>query len=153
MRTNKKLSKEECVNLLINETRGVLSVIGDMGYPYGMPMNHFYNSDDGCVYFHCGKKGHRIDSLKKEPKASFCVYDSGYKDPGEWSLNVKSVIIFGKLEIIEDIDTIINVSTDLSHKFTSDDEYINKEIEIHAKHTIILKLTPEHMCGKIVNES
>ncbi|MBQ8315851.1 MAG: pyridoxamine 5'-phosphate oxidase family protein [Lachnospiraceae bacterium] len=54
LRKNKQLSDEECVELLKNETRGVLSVIGDEGYPYGMPMNHWYNEEDGAIYFHCG---------------------------------------------------------------------------------------------------
>ena len=50
VRKNKQLSKEECIRLLTEETRGVLSVLGDDGYPYGMPMNHFYNPEDGKIY-------------------------------------------------------------------------------------------------------
>ena len=53
-RKNKQLPKEECIELLTIEKRGVLSVNGDDGYPYAMPMNHYYNSEDGCIYFHCG---------------------------------------------------------------------------------------------------
>ena len=34
----------------------MLAVNGDGGYPYASPMNHYYNPEDGCVYFHCGKK-------------------------------------------------------------------------------------------------
>jgi len=54
-RKNKQIPHEECVTLLTRETRGVLAVNGGDGYPYAMPMNHFYNPDDGCIYFHCGK--------------------------------------------------------------------------------------------------
>ena len=32
------LTREECVEILKNEPRGVLSLIGDDGYPYGLPM-------------------------------------------------------------------------------------------------------------------
>ena len=35
-RQNKKLSMDECVRVLTDEKRGVLSVNGDGGYPYGM---------------------------------------------------------------------------------------------------------------------
>ena len=31
--------------------RGVLSVLDDNGYPYGIPMNHWYNEEDGKLYF------------------------------------------------------------------------------------------------------
>ena len=94
IRKNKQLSREECVKLLKTEKRGVLSVIGDGGYPYGMPMNHYYNDSDGNIYFHCGKIGHRLDSIKGDDKVSFCVCDKGYANDGEWALNVKSVIVF-----------------------------------------------------------
>lgn len=152
-RKNKVIPMEECVALLESETRGILSVIGDDDYPYGMPMNHFYNSEDGKIYFHCGKSGHRLDSLKNHNKVSFCVYDKGYKKDGDWALNVKSVIVFGKIELIDNIDMISDISMRLSHKFTQDDEYIKSEIEKYAHETLLLQLTPEHITGKLVTES
>ena len=152
-RKNKKISEKECVHILKTEKRGVLSVNGEGGYPYGMPMNHWYNEDDGKIYFHCGKVGYRLDCLKKDSKASFCVYDSGYCNEGEWALNIKSVIVFGSIEIIEDINLIKDITSKLSYKFTNDSEYIKNEIENYAKATLLLAMSPEHMCGKTVQES
>ena len=153
IRKNKQLSHEQCVKLLKTEKRGVLSVIGDGGYPYGTPMNHYYNDTDGNIYFHCGKIGHRLDSIKENDKVSFCVYDKGYRDEGDWALNVKSVIVFGRIEIIDDINVITDITTGLSLKFTSDMKYIKNEIEQYAEKTLILKLIPENICGKLVKES
>lgn len=152
-RKKKQISMQECMEVLKTETRGVLSVLGDEGYPYGMPMNHFYNEEDGKIYFHCGKVGHRLDALKKHNKVSFCVYDRGYKKDGDWALIVRSVIVFGKIEIIDDMREIIDISRKLSHKFTQDEEYINNEIEKYANETLILQLISEHICGKLVTES
>ena len=152
-RKNKQISQQECIQILKDETRGVLSVIGDDDYPYGMPMNHWYNEEDGKIYFHSGKIGHRQDALKKHNKVSFCVYDRGYRNEGEWSFKVKSVIVFGKIEIIDDMDKIIDITTKLSYKFTQDEEYIKREIEVSGPQTILLQLTPEHICGKLVTEA
>lgn len=152
-RKNKQISMEECIELLKKETRGVLSVLGDGDYPYGMPMNHWYNEEDGKIYFHCGKSGHRLDALRKCNKVSFCTYDSGYCEDGDWALHVKSVIVFGTMEIIDDMDTIADVARKLSYKFTQDEEYIRTEIEKYAKVTLLLQLTPEHICGKRITES
>lgn len=129
LRINKKLSMEECIHVLKTEKRGVLSVNGDNDYPYGMPMNHWYNEEDGKIYFHCGNIGHRLDALKKDNKVSFCVYDEGYHNPGQWALHVKSVIVFGRVEIVDELERIVDITTKLSHKFTQDDEYIKAEIE------------------------
>lgn len=150
---NKELSRDICLDILTTEKRGVLSVLGDNSYPYGMPMNHFYNPDDGCIYFHSGIGGHRQDALINCDKVSFCVYDQGYTKPGEWAMNVKSVIVFGRMEILNDMDIIADIARKLSYKFTRDDAYITREIESFAHETLLLRLTPEHICGKFVTES
>jgi len=153
IRKNKKISMEECIHVLKTEKRGVLSVHGDHGYPYAMPMNHWYNEEDGKIYFHCGKVGHRLDALKQNNKVSFCTYDQGYRKEGEWALNIRSVIVFGKIEILDELDRIIDITTKLSLKFTQDHGYIQSEIQRYAHGTLLLVLTPEHICGKLVEES
>ena len=152
-RKKQKLSHEECLRILKEEKRGVLSVIGDDGYPYGMPMNHWYNEVDGKLYFHCGKVGHRVDALRRDPRVSFCVYDGGYRNDGEWALNIRSVIVFGTVEVVEDAERIAHATAMLSRKFTDDEAYISREIKAFAHETQLLKLTPEHICGKHVTES
>lgn len=152
-RKKQKISEAECVSLLENEKRGVLSVNGDNGYPYGMPMNHYYEKEDGCIYFHCGRAGHRLDALKKDPKVSFCVTEDGTAEENGWGRIVRSVIVFGKAEMIDDIETVTQITSRLSRKFTNDGEYIKKEIEQFAKATLLIKLIPEQICGKTVKES
>lgn len=152
-RKKQKMTEKECIDVLTHEKRGVLAVNGDNGYPYAMPMNHFYNEGDGCIYFHCGKKGYRADCLERSDKVSFCVYDNGYRNDGQWALNVKSVIVFGTLEHVYDENVIRNIAYTLSLKFTSDEQYIEKEIAQSLKSTVLLKLNVQNMCGKLVNES
>lgn len=84
---------------------------------------------------------------------SFCVYDEGYREEGEWALNIKSVVVFGRMTCVEDIDRVVYISAKLSHKFTQDEAYILEEIEKYARQTLLLELTPEHICGKMVTES
>ena len=153
-RKNKQISEKECMDLLKMETRGVLSVLGDNDYPYGMPMNHWYNEEDGKIYFHCGNmKSHRTDAINRHDKVSYCVFNQGHREDGEWAWKVKSVIVFEKMEIVDDMDAIIDITTKLSYKFIQDDDYIKEEIEKYAHETLLLQLTPEHVCGKQITES
>ena len=151
-RFKQKISEAACIEVLKNEKRGVLSVLGDDGYPYGVPLNHYYNEDDGKLYFHGGSRGHKLDALRRCDKASFCVYDAGFYKEGDWALNVKSVIVFGRVEFIEDREKIYDISRRLSRKFTSDEGYISHEIEKDGPRTAMFALIPEHMTGKLVNE-
>ncbi|MBQ8907047.1 MAG: pyridoxamine 5'-phosphate oxidase family protein [Clostridia bacterium] len=152
-RQKKQISIEECKELLTKETRGILAVNGDGGYPYAMPMNHYYNPEDGCLYFHSGKRGHRLDALRRSDKVSFCVCEKGERPEGDWALTVRSVVVFGRMEVLEDADLLVPIATALCRKFTEDESYIQSEIEKHGKATLLLKLTPEHICGKRVTES
>ena len=72
-RFKQELSHEECVEVLKTQPRGVLSVLGEDGYPYGLPMTHWYNEVDGKIYFHCAGEGHKIDAIRACDKVSFCV--------------------------------------------------------------------------------
>ena len=153
MRKNKQLPDAECVDILKRELRGVLSVIGDDGYPYGMPMNHYYNEEDGHIYFHGGMKGHRLDAIAACDKAGFCVYDSGWREVGDWALNIRSVIVFGRIRPVEDHEKAMDISRRLSHKFTQDEGYIDREIRRSGSGTLCLELIPEHITGKRVKES
>ena len=153
IRKKQQLPETECIGILKTQLRGVLSVLGDDDYPYGMPINHYYCEQDGKLYFHGGKKGHKIDAMKRHDKAPFCVYDEGFRKDGEWALNIKSVIVFGRIELVEDQETIYRISKELSHKFTVDDDYIQDEIRRSGGATLMFALVPEHITGKLVNES
>ena len=152
-RKKQELSREECVRILQTEKRGVLSVNGEDGYPYGTPMNHWYNAEDGKLYFHCGRAGHRLDALQRSGKASFCVYDGGCCEQGDWALRFKSVILFGEIEIIDDPARVVEITAKLCRKFTQDEAYIKAEIAQHTHRTLLLAMTPLHICGKSVKES
>lgn len=68
-------------------------------------------------------------------------------------MDFQSVIVFGRIKVVRDMDTIKDIAGKLCYKFTQDEAWIEEEIEKEAKATILLELTPEHMCGKFVNES
>jgi len=152
-RKKQSLSAEKIIEILKREKRGVLSVHGDGGYPYGLPINHWYDEETGYIYFHSGKKGHKVDAIAENNKVSFCVCDEGYRREGEWALNISSVIVFGEIHIVEDADRAMEICRRLSLKFTPDVEYIEDEIKRFGAATLCYELRPTHMTGKIVNES
>ena len=150
-RKKQKLSLEECKEILKQEVRGVLAVNGDDGYPYALPINFYFDERNNKIYFHSGKVGHKLDAIDSSDKVSFCVYDKGYHEDGHWSLNIKSVIIFGRIHMVDEwSDELI---TEFSKKFTTDMDHIHNEIEKFRKNTAILCLEIEHMTGKLVNEA
>ena len=152
LRTKQAIDREECIEILKETKRGVLSLIGDDGYPYGVPINHYYDERDGKIYFHGGMRGHRIDALGNSDKVTFCVMDDGVREEGEWFLRFRSVIVFGRAELVTDTERIYDISRRLCYKFTDDEAYIEHELRFSGPRTSMVCLTPEHMSGKRVKE-
>lgn len=152
-RFKQQISEAECIQILREEKRGVLSMLGDDGYPYGIPLNHWYNPEDGKIYFHGAKTGHKIDAIARCDKVSYCVWDSGYLKEGDWALNVNSVIVFGRISLVTDEEKAKLIGSNLCRKFTDDEEYIQRELQNALPRVQCLELTIDHMTGKLVNES
>jgi hypothetical protein len=152
-RSPQALSREEIIELLNAETRGVMSVQGDNGYPYGVPINHLYDEETNRLYFHGADFGHRVDAVKKDPKVSYCVFGGDYQVEGDWAKYVKSVIVFGKAVLIDDPDEVVKWSRALCDKFPCPQEYIDKEIEKDASRTLVIAIDIEDINGKLVHEA
>ena len=152
-RFKQQISEEQCIQILKEQPRGVLSMLGDDGYPYGIPLDHWYSEEDNKLYFHCAKVGHKIDAVSACDKVSYCVMDEGYRRDGEWALNINSVVVFGRIRIVTDADKKKEICTNLCRKFTDDEAYIRRELESALSRVCCLELTIEHMTGKLVNES
>lgn len=153
IRFKQALPMERCIEILKQEKRGVLSVYGTEGYPYGFPIDHWYCEENGKLYFHCGQQGHKIDALRENSHVCYTVYGDGVANGENWVLDFQSVIVFGEISFVEDPDQVADICRQLSYKFTSDDAYIEEEIRKSLKRTLVLELTPHHISGKKVNES
>ena len=149
-RLEHQLSQEECIDILINEPRGVLAVLGDDDYPYTVPVSHVYV--DGKIYFHGSKTGHKNDAIKKHSKVSYCVIDKGVKEKDSWWYTFRSVIAFGKITTLTDSAEKIDRLTHLGNKFFPTPEDTDDEIDRLLDRTEVFEITIEHMTGKVVQE-
>lgn len=152
-RFKQQLTENECREVLKGAKRGVLSLLEEDGYPYGLPINHWYSEETGKLYFHGAREGKKIEAIKKYDKVSFCAHDEGYRQEGDWALNIKSVIAFGRISLVEDEELARKICTHLVGKFTEDKEYLEKELKNALPRVQCLELSIEHMTGKLVNES
>ena len=149
-RLGQQLSNEECIDILTNEPRGVLAVLGDDDYPYTVPMSHVYV--DGKIYFHGAKTGNKIDAIKKHSKVSYCVLDKGVKEKDSWWYTFRSVVVFGRITILCDDGEKIDKLTHLGNKFFPTPEETQDEIDRLLDRTEVFEITIDHMTGKVVKE-
>ncbi len=150
-RFKQEISKQECIDILNEQPRGVLAVYGEDGYPYAFPMDYIYMNEK--LYFHCAKEGHKLDAIAADNRVSFCVMDEGFRKDGEWALNIRSIVIFGRVKRIDDADETLKVVRQLGLKYYPTAESVEEEIRKAIARVQILELSINHMTGKLVNES
>ncbi len=149
-RFKQQLSDDECLDILKKSPRGVLAVLGDGGYPYTIPLDFVY--ENGKLYFHCAKEGHKLDAIKAYDKVSFCVLTEGVKEPDSWWYHINSVICFGKIKIVDDPTLKDAKLRLLGSKYFPAGYDIEADMVKNAAHAEVLELTVEHITGKKVRE-
>ncbi len=146
-RKNQQLSMAEAIEILQSCTSGVLAVIGDNDYPYAVPLSFAYK--DGKLFFHFAKEGHKIDSLVKNNKVSFCVIKTDQVIPEKFTTYYRSVIVFGRARILsEDSEKKLALEC-LVEKYSPDLlSEGQSEIVRDWERVCVAELKIEHMTGK-----
>lgn len=147
-RKKQELSRRQCDEILYTGSHGVLALAGDEGWPYAVPMSYVYDGEN--IYFHCARSGHKIDAVKKCPRASFCVVARDDVVPEEYTTYFKSVIVFGETDIITSGREKYEAIKKLAQKYSPDEseESMAAAIEKDRGPMYILRLRPAHISGK-----
>jgi uncharacterized protein len=151
MRRNKQqLSDDEIDAILNKHSSGVLAVHGENGYPYTIPISYTFEQDH--LYFHSAIEGHKIDAIRNNDKVSFCVIDQDDVIQKTFTTRYRSVIVFGRANIITDSILRQKALESLVKKYSPD--FVNEgqqEIDQAWNQVSIIALMIEHKTGKASN--
>ena len=145
-RKKQELSPQENADILYRGTSGVLALSGDEDYPYAVPMSYVYDGEK--IYFHCAKSGHKLDAIQKNANTSFCVIDQDLVVPEEYTTYFRSVIVFGRIEIMTEKKR--EAIEKLAIKYAPHDTVAgrNQAINRELQALCMLEMTIDHMTGK-----
>jgi len=128
-RKDREIKDREQIKGIIEENEVCFLGLCDENEPYVVPMNYGYK--DNTIYLHSAIEGKKLNIIKNNPKVCL-VFNSDFElylegKPEEWTTYYKSVIAYGKAEIITDaeekqeaINIIIGKFTDRDHEFRSE---------------------------------
>ena len=151
-RSAQALGVDACREVLSRGTSGVLAVAGDGGWPYAVPLSYAFDGEK--LYFHCAREGHKLDAIRREARASFCVVDRDDVKPAEYTSYFRSVIIFGRVRVIEDEAQMRAAIELLARRYFPEDSAENRRraIEREWAGLCMLEMDIEHMSGKEAKE-
>lgn len=144
-RFKQQLPAEESDKILRSGKYCVIAVSGDECYPYAVPLNYVYDGD--AFYLHSAPHGHKIDAFKRNPKCSLCIVDKDNVVPEEFTSYFRSVIVFGKGQIVESIEEKLKALRLLGAKYSPG---IDPEAEISRfiKNVCIIRIDIDSISGK-----
>lgn len=147
-RAKQQLTPEESRAILERGSSGVLAVSGDDGYPYAVPLSYVYQQ--GKLWFHCAREGHKLDAIRRDGKVSFCVVDQDRVVPSAYTTEFCSVILFGRARILEDEGEIWRAIEALARKYhpTDSDDGRTAAILRERSALCMVEVVPEYITGK-----
>lgn len=133
-RSRQALGIDACKEVLSRGTSGVLALLGD----------------GEKLYFHCAREGHKLDAIRREARASFCVVDRDEVVPEEYTTYFRSAIAFGRVRVIEDeVQKRAAVELLACRYFPQDSaENRHRAIEREWAGLCMLEMDIEHLSGK-----
>lgn len=145
------MPEKDTIEVIKRNLCGTLSVLGDEGYPYGVPLNYAY--EGGKLYFHCATTGHKLDAIKNESKVCFTVIDADDVLPAEFNTLYRSAIVFGNARIITDENEMKDALRIIIGKYSPDfKESGEKYIEAMFAQVSVFIVDIDHMTGKMAEE-
>ena len=152
-RVNCAISNDAAEKILREGDFGVLALSGDDGYPYSVPINYAFA--DGKIYFHSAKTGHKLDAIRRNDKASFCVVAKHDVIAEEFTTYFISAIAFGRIKIVEDDNDPEKFRglKLLADKYSSTASVARREMELNRLSAVVIPvMTIEHLTGKAARE-
>lgn len=147
-RKRQELSREDTAAILERRASGVLALAEEGGFPYAVPLSYVYTGDK--LYFHCAKSGHKLELIRQNLKASFCVVDQDQIVPEEYTTYFRSAIVFGELRVMEDGPEKRAAIEALAAKYDPEGpaDGRQKEIDREWGALCVLEMKISHMTGK-----
>ena len=147
------ISNETTEKILREGDFGVLALSGDNDYPYSVPINYAFA--DGKIYFHSAKTGHKLDAIRRNDKASFCVVAQHDVIAEEFTTYFVSAIAFGRIKLVEDNNDPEKIRglELLADKYSSTASAQRRAMELARLSAVVIPvMTIEHLSGKAARE-
>lgn len=144
-----RMNEEEIKAILCKCRYGILSMSDGKGRPYGVPMNYFYQPEDQALYFHCARKGKKLDFLKENPQVSFVAVESEQIIEEEFTTHYRSVLVEGKAHMVEEEAEKIRLLRCMCERLAPNAPERREEvIERYLPAVCLIRLDIEQMSGK-----
>ena len=143
----KEITEASAIEAIIKKSLVCRLALSDDNFPHIVPLCFGYR--DRVLYFHGSLKGKKIDIIKKNQNICF-EFDINTEivkaeDACHWSMKYRSVIGFGKAQLLEDIEEKRKALNIIMSQYSDGTFEFNDAI---LKKSGVIKVEIENMKGK-----
>jgi uncharacterized protein len=147
-RKDKEITDRKLIDDILSKSLICRVAMVDNERPYIVPLNYGYH--DNAIYIHSASSGKKIEILRRNNKVCFEIDIEGdlikNEVSCEWSINYRSLIGYGTIEIISDFDEKQAGLDIIMNQHGKSENNVYKKSNVDS--IVILKLNIEQITGK-----
>jgi PPOX class probable F420-dependent enzyme len=138
-----QMSDDERKKFIAASKTIIINSIGPKGYPHPMPM-WFGVDPDGTVRMTTFRASQKVKNIRRDPRVSLLV------ESGEEYAELKGVVIYGKAEIVDDLEVVKQTLVSVTTRFgapldAAAREGMLKVMEATASKRVCILIRPERI--------
>lgn len=147
-RQDRQTTRADALRVLAESEYGFLAVTGADGVARAIPMAHVLVGES--LYFHCARKGQKLDELAARPRAGYTCVLRAQNVPDKYTTNYASAMAEGAVAVVADEAERQSAMRALMEKYSPD--YLDCPAYDKTMRgmpaTVMLRLDIEQVYGK-----
>jgi hypothetical protein len=103
-RKDKQITDQSVLTDILKRGKHTTIAICRGDEPYIVTLNYGYDQNKNALYFHCSTKGLKLDFINQNPHVCATVIEDGGYKMGECDQAYRSVVLWGKMHVVENLE-------------------------------------------------
>jgi len=152
-RIDREIKDVKILKKILEKTTHITLGLANADEPYVVPVNHYYDAEENCVFFHGAGVGKKIEFIKRNPRVwGLAVIDNGFGD-GQCENLYASVAFSGNVSFIEKTEARLDALRKQIVKESGNIERMLKRLELASStpsfsSTVVCRVDIESITGK-----
>jgi nitroimidazol reductase NimA-like FMN-containing flavoprotein (pyridoxamine 5'-phosphate oxidase superfamily) len=150
-RTDREIQNADLMESIIKNGKYAVVALCKENEPYIVTLSYGYDASSRSFYFHGARAGLKLDFLRANPQVCMTIMDDQGYIPGECSHAYRTVVIRGKMELLEEeAERVKGIEVMINH-FETDPAKMMAKIKPGTeawRSTVIMRLTIAEISGK-----
>lgn len=102
-RSDRRIKDGTIIEEIIRSGKYAVIAMCEKNNPYIVTLSYGYDKENNCLYFHCAKKGRKIDCINENSRVCATIIDDGGYLQNECAHRYSTVVISGDLITVESL--------------------------------------------------